>query len=99
MQVTIIYWRDIPSQIVSGSGRKKSKLMLPERFQEAIDMAAMRDKAHDSDAYLDGWRKENLENLDGKTEDIVGAVAAEMDIKFDDGVLRSYVTNGGWEVK
>ncbi len=39
----VTYWRDIPSQISVKIGRKEEKRMLSERFQEAIDMAAMRD--------------------------------------------------------
>jgi len=39
---TIIYWRDIPSQVVVQKGRKREKALLSSRFQEAIDRAAMR---------------------------------------------------------
>ena len=31
--------------------------MLADRFQEAIDMAAMRSGASDTDAYLGDWRR------------------------------------------
>ena len=37
-----IFWRDIPSQILIQKGRKRDKMMLEHRFQEAIDRAAMR---------------------------------------------------------
>ena len=37
-----IYWRDIPSQIVAKSGRRSAKVRLANRFQDAIDRAAMR---------------------------------------------------------
>lgn len=53
----ITYWRDIPSQISVKIGRKEEKRMLSERFQEAIDMAAMRDGASETDAYLAEWRR------------------------------------------
>ena len=56
-QLTIVYWRDIPSQVIARSGRANEKRMLPDRFQEAIDMAAMRDGASGSDAYLGDWRR------------------------------------------
>ena len=38
----ITYWRDIPSAVSVKIGRKEEKRMLADRFQEAIDMAAMR---------------------------------------------------------
>ena len=47
-----IYWRDIPSQVIAKAGRKTSKIMLEDRFQVAIDRAAMRAGAGTSDAYM-----------------------------------------------
>ena len=52
----IIYWRDIPSQVIAQRGRKREKAVLSQRFQEAIDRAAMRSNAHDTDSYLADWR-------------------------------------------
>ena len=53
-----IYWRDIPSQVMAKAGRKAEKVMLPERFQHAIDRAAMRAGKGGSDAYMEDWRRE-----------------------------------------
>ena len=53
----VTYWRDIPSQVSVKAGRKEEKRMLADRFQEAIDMAAMRDGATETDAYLADWRR------------------------------------------
>jgi len=39
---TIIFWRDIPSQVVVKEGRTKAKTQLSKRFMVAIDRAAMR---------------------------------------------------------
>ncbi len=55
---TIIYWRDIPSQVVVQRGRNREKAMLSPRFQEAIDRAAMRAGKGGSDAYIAEWRRE-----------------------------------------
>lgn len=60
-RVTIIYWRDIPSQVIAeegrGRNRKQAKVELPKRFLQAVDAAAMAGGATDSDAYLAEWRK------------------------------------------
>jgi hypothetical protein len=56
-QLIITYWRDIPSQVTVKAGRKAEKKMLSERFQEAIDMAAMRSGAAETDDYLAEWRR------------------------------------------
>ena len=53
----IVYWRDIPAQVIVKAGRKPAKRELPERFAQAIDAAAMRDGASDTDAYLAEWRR------------------------------------------
>ena len=41
-KLTIMYWRDIPSQVIAKIGRRSAKVPLGSRFQEAIDRAAMR---------------------------------------------------------
>ena len=38
----LIYWRDIPAQVIVQRGRKREKAQLSPRFQKAIDRAAMR---------------------------------------------------------
>jgi hypothetical protein len=55
---TLIYWRDIPSQVIVQRGRNREKAMLSTRFQEAIDRAAMRAGKGSSDAYIAEWRRE-----------------------------------------
>ena len=55
--LTVIYWRDIPTQIVAGRGRKAIKQQLADRFMVAVDKAAMSDGATNADAYLEDWRK------------------------------------------
>ena len=52
----ITYWRDIPSAVSVKTGRKEEKRMLDNRFMEAIDMAAMRGGATNTDDYLADWR-------------------------------------------
>jgi len=60
-QVMILYWRDIPAQVVAekGRGRKReqAKIELHRRFALAIDEAAMRDGADSTDDYLADWRR------------------------------------------
>ena len=53
----VVFWRDIPAQVIVKKGRANAKRELPLRFTEAIDMAAMRSGAADTDDYLAEWRK------------------------------------------
>ena len=58
-ELTVIWWRDIPAQVVARAGRRRTaKAELPERFQEAIDAAAMRAGLIGTDSYLEEWRRE-----------------------------------------
>ena len=56
-QLTVVYWRDIPAQVTVKAGRRNAKRKLSERFEKAIDRAAMRAKLRDSDSYLAEWRR------------------------------------------
>jgi Virulence factor len=96
-QLTIVYWRDIPPQVIAKAGRANEKRMLPDQFQEAIDMAAMRDGASGSDAYLADWRRtdpvECGEDLAREAE----RAAKELEARFDKDRLNALIANGGRE--
>ncbi|WP_298571020.1 virulence factor [uncultured Aliiroseovarius sp.] len=94
--VTIVYWRDIPAQIIVGKGRRGSKAPLPERFEQAIDRAAMKVNAKDSDAYLAEWRKADPYSVDGDPQEIAAAEAARIDAEYDKERLIALIGNDGW---
>lgn len=56
--LTIVWWREIPAQVIAGQGRGAHRIALPERFQLAIDRAAARAGLEAEDAYLAEWRRE-----------------------------------------
>lgn len=94
--VTIVYWRDIPAQVIVGKGRRGSKAPLPERFEQAIDRAAMKVNARDADAYLAEWRKAAPYSIDGDPAEIVAAEAARIDAEYDQTRLKALIANDGW---
>ena len=83
-----IYWRDIPSQIVAKAGRRSAKVRLANRFQEAIDRAAMRAGKGSSDAYLSEWRRDSRHCSDDLEAEESGEVHNEPD---NDDPLDRYV--------
>ena len=93
-KVVIIYWRDIPSQVIVQEGRKRAKKLLPARFQEAIDRAAMRAKKIDSDAYLEDWTRKNTKQ-EGDINELVESVANQIETEFTDEKLDSIIRNKG----
>ena len=91
--VTVIYWRDIPAQVLVGSGRRAVKHPLSKRFEEAIDRAAMRSGAAGTDEYLAEWRKvaEPARGPDAP------AHAAALESAWPDERLRAVAQAGGRE--
>jgi hypothetical protein len=94
--VTIVYWRDIPAQVIVGKGRRGTKAPLPERFEQAIDRAAMKVNAKDSDAYLAEWRKADPFSVEGDPQEIAAAEAARIDAEYDKERLVALIGNDGW---
>jgi len=95
--VTIVYWRDIPAQVIVGRGRRGVKHPLAERFEQAIDRAAMRSGAAGTDAYLAEWRKAPAFSLDTPDEETAAATAAaRIEADYDTGRLKRLIENDGW---
>lgn len=94
-QVTVVYWRDIPAQIIVKAGRKAAKRELSARFQEAIDMAAMRANAIGTDAYLDDWRREVIAECEGDLEAEADQWLSQIDSDYDDARIKTLVANKG----
>ncbi len=94
--VTTVYWRDIPAQVIVGKGRRGTKLPLPERFEQAIDRAAMKSGAAESDAYLEGFRKADPFQVDGVDAEVAAAQVARIDTEYDQERIKALIANDGW---
>lgn len=94
-EVTIVYWRDIPAQVIVGKGRRGAKVQLTERFEQAIDRAAMKVGASDTDAYLAEWRKAASVTIDGDATEIAAAEAARLETEYDAARLKALIDNDG----
>lgn len=96
VDVTIVYWRDIPAQVIVGKGRRGAKKQLSERFEQAIDRAAMKDGAAGTDDYLAAWRKAPPFAVDGAPEEVVSAQCDRLESEYDKARLIDLINNGGW---
>ena len=98
-QVVILYWRDIPAQVVAekGRGRKReqAKIELQRRFALAIDEAAMRDGADSTDDYLADWRRGDPVECSNELEAEARRVAECLEAEFDGERLAELVNSGG----
>lgn len=95
-EVTIVYWRDIPAQVIVGKGRRGEKRALPERFEQAIDRAAMKVGAEDTDAYLAEWRKAAPFTVEGSDAEVADSEAARLDTEYDRARIKALIDNDGW---
>ena len=91
---TIIFWRDIPSQVVVKQGRTSAKVQLSKRFMEAIDKAAMRAGRQGSKEYLEDWRRV-IETCLGDPKTVANTIAEELEQKYTDNILKAMVKNKG----
>jgi len=95
-QLIVVYWRDIPAQIVVKQGRRAAKRPLPEHFEQAIDRCAMKVGARDTDAYLAEWRRGEPVPVEGDIEELATAEAARLEAEFDPERIKALIANGGW---
>jgi Virulence factor len=100
-QIVVISWRDIPAQVNGSSGTDKHQVVLPRRFQRAIDEAAMVAGKKSASDYVAEWRRRArpLPETEGGV-DVEAAAEAEADrlkAEFPAERLSAYVATGGWD--
>lgn len=93
----IVFWRDIPAQVIIKKGRQTAKRELSLRFTEAIDMCAMRTGAAESDDYLAEWRKADAIAVSDDLEMEADKATAELEAAYDKEKLVALVKAGGRE--
>ncbi len=96
-QLVIVYWRDIPAQVIVRQGRQTAKRQLSERFEKAIDRAAMRAGLRDTDSYLGEWRRAEPVECGADLEAEAAAAAERLEADFPEERLKALVAVGGRE--
>jgi len=93
-EVIVIYWRDIPAQVTARHGRRKASVQLSDRFQIAIDKAAVQAGKSRTHEYLEEWRRESSA-CDEDLTLVVEAAAEEIEVAFPRERLRALIAGGG----
>jgi hypothetical protein len=97
-ELVVISWRDIPAQVNARAGAEKHQVVLPRRFQRAIDDAAMVADKKTANEYVGEWRRASLPlPADGKLDAAAEAEAQRLDDAFPRERLQQFVANGGWD--
>ena len=96
VNLTIVFWRDIPAQVLIGSGRQALKVKLSERFEKAIDRCAMKVGASDSEAYLQDWQKK-IVPLQSTDPNAIEIEAQRLEKAYSTERLKTLILNNGWD--
>lgn len=90
-QFQVTRWRELPSMVAARADNETVKSQLPQRFQEAIDEAAMRLGDTGADDYLAGWERSSWTDADGAPGDVLGRVVAELDAAWPEDRIARYL--------
>jgi hypothetical protein len=93
--LSVISWRDIPAQVIVKRGRETAKVKLSERFQEAVDRAAMRAGKGSSDLYLAEWKRSDPTPCGDDIEQEAAAEARRIEQRYSDEDLERLVRAKG----
>ncbi len=94
-KLIVVQWRDIPAQVIVKNGRNSAKVQLSERFQVAIDRAAMRAGKGSSDAYLEDWRRQPPRDCGNDLEAEAAAEAGRIEARYSDEALEVLIRGKG----
>lgn len=95
--LTVIWWRDIPAQVVAKEGRRTHKIVLHPRFQVAIDRAAMQAGKRAAGDYIEEWHREARpcgDDLETEAKD----EAARLQGHYTREVLARFIAAGGVDI-
>ncbi len=101
-QYQIIFWRDIPSQVIVSEGGRRGtqvKKQLSERFEKAIDRAAMTGKADSTDDYLAEWHRSTPTEVEGDLEKIATDLITGLEKDYPPERLTGLVAAAGFDKK
>ena len=82
-RVTVLYWQDIPSVVEARDPGGRHKVELSQRFQELIDLIAMKKKVMGTDEYLNYWSKGPSEDHDGDAATVARLVADGIESRYE----------------
>ena len=84
-------WRDLPSMVAARDGEQTAKAQLPQRFQEAIDEAAMRLGDTGADDYLAGWTRGEWTPADGELSAVLAQQVRDLDEQWPAERVADYL--------
>lgn len=93
-KLKIVYWRDIPGQVVIREGRRSTRLRLPPRFMRAIERAGYRLKKIQQDALFEPWH-DVTQSFDGDIREQAEQLVQQLEEQYTEEVLEALIRASG----
>jgi hypothetical protein len=93
-QLKIVYWRDIPGQVVIRKGGRSTRIRLSARFMKAIERAGYRLKKKQQDALFEPWRDVN-QSFDGDVRVQAEQLVHQLEERYTEEVLEKLIRASG----
>lgn len=94
-KLIVISWRDVPAQVLVKLGRDTAKVQLSQRFQEAVDRAAMRAGKASSGDYLADWKRSEPRRCGDDVQAEAAAEAQRIEARYSDADLLRLIRAHG----
>lgn len=93
-KIKIVYWHDIPGQVVIREGRSNTRLRLSARFMAAIERAGYRLKKVQNDALLDHWHDVE-QPFNGNVREQAKLLVEQLEEQYSQAVLEKLIRAHG----
>ena len=93
-QLKIVYWHDIPGQVVFKEGRRNTRLRLSARFMKAIERAAYRLKKQNKDALFEPWH-DIAQIINGDVKEQAQLLVRQIEEQYSEAVLDKLIRASG----
>ena len=93
-KLKIIYWNDIPGQVVIRDGRYSTRMRLAPRFMKAIASASHRLKKQRKDVLFDPWRNVD-QPFNGDIREQAKILVHALEEEYSESVLDQLIRAGG----
>lgn len=93
-QLKIVYWRDIPGQVVVRQGGRSTRLRLSLRFMKAIERAGYRLKKKQQDALFEPWH-DVTQSFNGNVREQAQQLVQQLEEQYTEEVLEVLIRDSG----
>ena len=93
-QLKIVYWRDIPGQVVIRRGGRSTRIRLSARFMKAIERAGYRLRKKQQDALFEPWH-DVTQPFDGDVGLQARQLVQQLEERYTEEVLETLIRASG----